>query len=104
MKDKKIAVTILLMVLMLLPLAAVGSEKSKAKVEGKGGANKSKVASATPTATPGWDLSKPASCSVEGPPPCPKCTVTCQSGKRPTCVPGDSSANACVKPSSCFCK
>jgi hypothetical protein len=108
MKDKKFAVTILLMAAMLLPITAVSgekaSEKSKSKAQSKAEAAPSKFSSATPSSTPSWDLTKPSSCSVEGPPPCPKCTITCPAGHHPICMPGDSSANVCQKQSTCTCK
>src|SRR5271156_1889060 len=102
MKDKMFAVTIWLMVAVLLPIAAVGSDKSNAKVQSKTGSGKSK--SGSPSPTPGWDITKPSSCSVEGPPPCPKCSVTCDAAHPPICTPGDSAGNVCVTPSTCVCK
>jgi hypothetical protein len=64
--------------------------------------------SASPAPTPLWDITKPSSCSVQGPPPCAKCTVTCSPPHSPKCIPGDSSSSggtlACVRPTSCTCK
>lgn len=105
MKDKLIAVTILLlMTLTLLPMSAVGSEKSKAKLRSNKEAAVAHGATPSATATPAWDITKPSSCTVEGPPPCEKCTITCPGGHAPICIPGDNSGNVCVKPTSCTCK
>ena len=91
MKDKMIAVTILLMVCVILPVSAAAPKRKNQKPSKVGSGQREITPVAT--ATPNWDISKPSSCSVEGPPPCEKCSVTCNAGHPPICTPGDSSGN-----------
>jgi hypothetical protein len=97
MKGNMIAALILLITIALLPVSMVRAQEETNPATSTSSAN-----------PPSWDLTKPASCSVVGPPPCQKCTVTCEAGHQATCTPGESalkgSANSCVRPTSCVCK
>lgn len=88
-----IAAVILFVAVLLSPLSVMGADQGASTA-------------ASPSPTPAWDMRKPASCSVEGPAPCPKCSITCKGGQRPLCIPGTSegSPSACVQPPSCGCK
>lgn len=91
-----IAAVILFLTIVLLPVSMVRAQED------------SSSAGAAPAAAAGWDLTKPSSCSMEGPPPCEKCSVTCDAGQKPICTPGQSApkgqTNSCVRPTSCVCK
>jgi hypothetical protein len=89
-----IAALLSLLIMAFAPLSAIAADSSPAK-------------GPTPKPSPIWTLNQPASCSAVGPPPCPKCTVTCKPGQRPLCTAGESSAASppqCVKPPGCECK
>jgi hypothetical protein len=88
-----IAAVILFLTVLLSPLSVLAADQGTS-------------AAASPSPTPTWDLKHPSSCSVEGPSPCPKCSITCNVGQRPLCTPGtaDGSPATCVQLPACACK
>ena len=102
-----IARIILLMAFVLAPTLANAAPTKAAAAPTKAAPIKGAQAPTT-MPTPVWDITKPSSCSVEGPPPCPKCSITCDAPHVPTCIPGSSQTNgtavACVRQPACSCK
>jgi len=93
-----ISALILFLAFLLSPITTMAQEKPIPMPRGP-----------SAIATPGWNLNQPASCSAVGPPPCPKCTITCKPGDRPVCTAGESASSpgspeACLHPPACVCK